>query len=327
MDFTATDLGPMDAREWPARVAGLQREGAPRLVVARLTGGVLTLGRWQLADVALSREGLEKRPIRRATGGRTAVLGEGLVSVALVLPHRSALVSNDPDALPAASFLNRAVRPLLGALQRAGVTAHYFGRDFVTVEGAQGALLGFDIDGQGRALLEAHVPCEAHWWPPEQLLARPHSPPTRGVPAPGLSPRLAGLDAPRLLERLREALRTDFGHDSHEEPASLASPLDLPPHAPFSERTGLVETALGVMLASWEQGSNGTIAAVRLHGDFLADSGGMQRIEHALAGVRPESDAIGEAIRQVLGDPAHALLGVTDLMPIVEALGAGIRGD
>src|SRR5579863_795327 len=65
---------------------------------------------------------------RRGSGGPTVRLGPGTVHVALALAHPGALTACDEKRI-----VNRSVRPLLRALTRVGATAHFFGRDWVSV--------------------------------------------------------------------------------------------------------------------------------------------------------------------------------------------------
>jgi hypothetical protein len=308
-----TVVEALEARDWPRSTQGLLTAAEPHLLVSRLTGGALALGRWQLASDALSESGLEKPWVRRATGGRTVALGEGLLAVAMVLPHRSALVSADPEALPAGSFLNRAVRPLLEALARLGVPATYFGRDFVTWESGQGPLLGFDLAASGAALFEAIIPAEAHWWPPEPLLFRPPPPPARGAPAPAMSARMVGVTASRLAEALAHVLQRSFSIDL--TPATASPPrVDVPDHDPVGPGTPPVQTVLGS--ARWSLAP----PHVRLHGDLLFDSAGMSRLETDLAAGALERSRVESVWAGLFADPRHALLGLRDPSPLLDAL-------
>jgi len=134
-----------------ALLARAVARGRGALRVSRLAGTVLALGRYHLAPVG----GGEVTLHRRLSGGRAWAAGEGFVQVSLTLPHRSALVSDDPLALAPEQLLNRAVRGLLGGLEAAGVSALYPGRDTVTVARRTIGLLGLEIDGQGATLIEA----------------------------------------------------------------------------------------------------------------------------------------------------------------------------
>src|SRR5580704_5962913 len=82
------------------------------------------------------------RPLlQRGSGGPSVLLGPGTVHLALLLAHPGQLVACEPGKL-----VNRYVRPLLRALTRLGATAHYFGRDWVSVLHRPAAQVGFAHD-------------------------------------------------------------------------------------------------------------------------------------------------------------------------------------
>lgn len=315
--LAGTDLGTVDARAWPRVAAGLLAGGSARLAAARLSGGVVALGRWQDAAVALTGAARAREPVRRVTGGRTVALGEGTFALALALPHRSWLVSDDPRALPAASFLNRAVRVVLGGLARLGVPANYFGRDFVTVDAAQAAYVSFELAPGGAALLEVVLPAEAHWWLPAGLGALPEKPPTRGVPGPATVAGLAGRTSAQLLDAMLAGARERFGVETFASDAPVA-PQDVAAPPSLPRRSALVDIPAG-----WAQASvrldGGTIAEASLTGDFLADSAGIQAVSGRLRGAAPTFEAVGRALDAVYGRTDHALLGIDDLAALARA--------
>src|SRR5262249_20754722 len=92
---------------------------------------------------------------RRMSGGRVMAAGDGFVGATLALPHRSALVSDDPLALAPEQILNRCVRGLLGALESAHLPVVYPGRDLVTSAARPIAALGLDVDEGGATLVDA----------------------------------------------------------------------------------------------------------------------------------------------------------------------------
>src|SRR5579884_3739328 len=92
---------------------------------------------------------------RRLAGGRAAPGGPGFVGVSLVLPHRAALVANDPLALAPEQVMNRCVRGILAGLEAVGVPALYPGRETITAGGRLLGLLAFDVDAHGACLFEA----------------------------------------------------------------------------------------------------------------------------------------------------------------------------
>src|SRR5262249_13022699 len=146
----AMDVGARDRRLLELARAG----GEPIACVYDVPGDVLALGRYH----ALPRgTGTDVALLRRLGGGRVAPLGTAFGGISLCLPHRSALVAEDPHALAPDQLLNRAVRPLLGALEELGVPALYPGRDTVTADRRTIANLGFEIADDGATIVEMFV--------------------------------------------------------------------------------------------------------------------------------------------------------------------------
>jgi len=96
---------PIDRALVDARRAALR--------VYTLAGDVLAIGRFHATPA--SRTATAVRVMRRWSGGRAMPWGAGFVGVTLLLPHRSALVGDDPEALSPPQVLNRCVRGILAA--------------------------------------------------------------------------------------------------------------------------------------------------------------------------------------------------------------------
>jgi hypothetical protein len=314
-----TDLAPVDGAGWPALTAQLLGEARPRLAVARLSGGAIALGRYQRAETVLTAQGRAAIVRRRVTGGRAIALGEGLIAVALVLPHRSWLVDADPEALPASRFLNRAVRGVLSGLGRLGVGAFYFGRDFVTVDSLQAGALSFDVTSSGAALLECILAAEAHWWLPAACDALPARAPQRGVPGPGAVAALEGKSSAAVLEALGQGFAERFGLTCAVDGRPLSGLPAIPEPASLEKRSSLREISggfaeVGVTLA------HGRISAASFNGDFLADSAGVEAAEQAVIGAEPTLEAIAPRLNGVYSRQRHTVLGVPDLTVWADAL-------
>lgn len=313
-----TDLGTVDAASWGGLCEALAPDDGARLVAARLSGAVLGLGRWQDPALTLSDAALAKPWSRRSSGGRAIVLGEGQLAVALVVPHRSWLEPDPAAALPTARFLNRAVRGLLSALARVGVSASHFGRDFVTWHGGQGPYVSFDVRASGAAIFEAVIPAEAHWWPSRGLLAREPRALGRGFPEPAMAPELAGLESSRWLRALVDGYAERFPVEcvASSEPMHAAP---VPECELGSNRSERLEIAAGSLVAGVAL-DQGRIARIVLSGELLADSAGIARLNARLRGERPEYATFAAALDEVYSDPAHALVGVTELASVAKAL-------
>src|SRR5690348_13847032 len=124
------------------------------LRIHTLAGDVVSLGRFHLAPARPSADPTVAIT-RRRSGGRVVAAGEGFVGVTLLLPHRSALVGSDAEALGPTQVLNRCVRGLLGACEAVGVPALYPGRDLVTVERRMLGMVSFSVEPGGGLVFEA----------------------------------------------------------------------------------------------------------------------------------------------------------------------------
>lgn len=295
--------------DWPALTAGLLSTGQPRLVVARLTGAAIALGRTQRAVSSLSQRGQSARLVHRTSGGRSIALGDGLWGVALALPHRSWLVSEQPLSLPAASFLNRAVRGLLSGLATLGCRANYFGRDFITIDSGQAGYLSFDIAANGAALLECILPGATHWWLPEDLGAHPPPAPARGNPGPSQPEALRVVTSAVLLEALGKGFAERFG----VEPLPSADPIPSAAAVTVESVAGLhwsppVPTPIGFCEAGVRLEGD-RLAQVALRGDLIADSGGLLLAEKALQGAPLDPAELERRLQEIFGREAHTMLG------------------
>lgn len=314
-----TVLERVEARRWPAITAGLVAEGRPRLLCARLTGGVVALGRYQRAETTLTERGRALRPVRRSIGGRAIAMGEGVLACALVVPHRSWLVSADGDALPASRFINRAVRGILAGLGRLGIAATYFGRDFVTVGGSQGGHLGFDLAPSGVALLECVLAAEAHWWLPSEVDALPPRPEVRGVPGPQAIAALEGVSARELALAVARGYEEVFSLPVSEDANALPDGAAVPDRPELPLRSSLRSVPSGWIEAGVRI-EDGFIAAARFDGELLADSAGIAKLERSVVGARPELASLAPRMNSVYADARHTILGLTDLSVLAQAL-------
>src|SRR5512139_2458952 len=132
------------------------RSSRTRIGILRVydfAGDVLSLGRYHLAPLASAGAGVHV--YRRQSGGRAMPFGEGLVGLALFLPHRSALFGSDPFALAPYQVLNRYVRGILEGCRLAGLEVFYPGRDLITVNRRVVGMVSFEVQRSGAMLFEA----------------------------------------------------------------------------------------------------------------------------------------------------------------------------
>ena len=152
----------------PALLGRAERTQEAHVASSLVDGPVVVLGAAQRAGRVVDLAACAARGVpvlRRATTGTAAWLGGRGLVLTLALPHVAALVE---DATPR-TLLNRNVRPLLGSFTRAGLLAHYFGREWITLRRRPAALLGFEVAPSGAVLIETFVGHDASIGLPEEL--------------------------------------------------------------------------------------------------------------------------------------------------------------
>jgi hypothetical protein len=303
--------------------------GYGALRVSRVAGDVVALGRYHVTPAGAPDVVLD----RRLSGGRAAASGTGFVTVSLALPHRSALVSDEPFALAPEQVLNRALRGILGALEAAGIAAVYPGRDVVTVARRMLAVVGFEVDGAGSTLIDAVLAMERDQSVLPRLLDR--ADPGGVVGAAMLLPddvtsvarelrRVPGFD--EIVAWLRRGYESRLGvrfvaeavpraEDAGADPA-------VPPRTlgPDLDRHGVTATMLGRFEAHCAVAADGTLAEVVLAGDLLAPSVTIERLENAFRGCPPVVERLQEVIDDVVRPPHDFILGVGPLRTVAETI-------
>jgi lipoate-protein ligase A len=299
-----------DAGRLAPRARALLRESAREkrgiLHTCTLAGDVLSIGRFHAVP--------EKSPlplVRRLGGGRAAPLGDGFVGVMLSLPHRAALVAEDPTALAPDQVLNRAVRGLLGALEAFGVRGHYPGRDVVTVGGRLLAALDFEVAEDGATLVEMTIALGRSFAEVARFADR--ADPAGVVPIELVLPDDAtsiaaecgdAPDVPAFATAIARGFAERLGVRVLDEPEPLA-PVEADPSWLAAGRLGDLprraarRTMLGVAQA-FVSCDEGRVRAVRLCGDFIAPSSAIARIEHALRGAAIDAPSLRAAVRDAV---------------------------
>jgi lipoate-protein ligase A len=313
-----------------ALLARAPAQGHGWLHVAAIEGDVVSLGRHHPSPPPVDRCDVVVE--RRRTGGRVLAGGTGFLHVALVLPHRAALVADDPRALAPDQVLNRVVRGVLGALQQLGVEPSYPGRDVVTVGGRPVADLAFTVMESGATLIEVVLAWERDQSVLPHLLERvdPGGVVRATLLLPGDATSLAvacghAPSAEELVTVLRRGYEQRLGVRMVDEALDVAA---LPPapvssaRPPFAEldRRATAATMLGAMEVRLRLGVDGRLAEVRLLGDLLDAEGTVERLEQAFVGLLPTPQAIDAAIANVLEPPDAFLLGVHPLVVLRDAV-------
>jgi hypothetical protein len=258
--------------------------------------------------------------------------------VSLTLPHRSALVSDDPLALAPEQLLNRAVRGLLGGLEALGVSALYPGRDTITMARRTIGLLGLEIDARGATLIEACLDVERDQGTLPHLLEQVD--PDGVVGAQMIAPDDATSLARELgrhpsFDEVAASIRR--GYESRlgvefveaQAPGSAAAASDdgfvrERMRRADLDRRGTTPTMLGVLEAHVGMAGDGTIGELMLAGDILAPSGTVARLEQAVRGCPPERDRLVAVIGEVVRPPHDFILGVGPLDTIANTIVRGV---
>lgn len=320
----------------PARgqaLDALLREGmsAGSPAVLRLGVGArdgLAFGRYQLIpSVAHGSPGVQ----RRLTGGRAVPLGAGLVELSLAAPALTDFTSQQNPVSPD-QLLNRAVRGVLRGLERLGLAVVYPGRDLITFKRRAVGHISFDIDREGRPLVQCQIAwrtslaeaalrlneagCELSGRP--DLLA-----PEECVTLAEALGETPGLD--RVLEVLLEGYSEHVGAPIPLEPLpkemmmkadvladeSFAKDDWLAERTPTASmrKTARVRSQLGGFLVALSL-QEGRLGGVRLAGEFIADQPAVASIEEDLNGCPAEWTEVARVVDRVLSTPPHIVLGL-----------------
>ncbi len=301
------------------------RADAPvALYGATLRGDALVLGAHQRAADALTPAAREQSTVlRRATGGITVQASEGVVYVALGLHERSVLMS-----CPKLRILNRNVRGALAGLRLAGAAAHYFGRDFLTVDTRPAAFVGWDARADGRVLLEFFIAERASYLPASAAIGYPArlDDPLRGKTVITLAETCVTARGRTLVEKLAEGYAAGYALElgaadpisCHELPELAASTADTD-DAALAWSTPR-EEAIGFVSAGAALDSSGKLRALRLAGDFFQDRMCPAALERVLLGTTPSAEQVGRALDDVLARGERELEGVRDLGSLREVI-------
>jgi len=300
--------------------AGLLASGfpGPVLVVASFLAPAILLGRHQRARSAVdapAARSLSLPLLRRAGGGRSLLAAKGTVGVFLFTPPGDVLVA---PPFPADRITNRYVRGLLSALRSLGAErAAYFGRDFVSADKRQLAVVSQEATAAGALAFEAFIPMERPLSLPAELAREPTHSDTRagGPPAATLAEFSGG---PVAFEPLAAALAEGWRKLSGREltPLSGALPEAALPPAEEDEvgllESGPVEIPIGFLEVLTGVAAGGLVGP-RLRGDFIAPAEAVRALEAALEGAPLDEAEIGRRVDAAFHGPGAFLHGVREL--------------
>ncbi|MGH7856282.1 MAG: lipoate--protein ligase family protein [Candidatus Binatia bacterium] len=315
--------------------------GRPRAAVLRvysMRGDWVSAGRYH----RIERAKTTPRIWRRLSGGRAMPFGEGFLGFSLLLPHRSALVSDEPFHLSPYQVPNRYARGILTALRGLGIDAFYPGRDFVTVNRKVIAMVTFETDERGALVFEGFIAVERDFGLLARFLAEAdpegHLAGERIDPA-AVTSAVAELDEERKPRELAEALRRGFGEQfGVETPARELSPLEEQAIGAIEVREfqedwlGIRDPGEGLDLAAATPVALGVfevrlgleqerfVREVRLTGDFIANSAGVDALERELKLCPADWRSVALVADQIYNRPENYILGIGKLRTIPDTI-------
>jgi hypothetical protein len=274
--------------------------GDAELSVHSLSGEALVLGAFQRATAN------DARPlVRRVSGGPSVAVGKGTIYLVLSLSQSQALTSCDAPKL-----VNRYVRPLLRALTKLGATAHYFGRDWVSVMHRPAGEVVFAHDAEtGRSVVEAFIAVSTPFEraPRASFLGK----------EPGTLETITGrrFEMEKLIDGIVGAYLSAYDRERKDlgplPPSKIAEPVRDPPWAATREE------AIGEIGAGLDAGGK-----LRVGGDLLASRDAIANLEAhlAIAKKRADRSEISRIVSQSLAAPGVVLDGVRSLESIADVI-------
>jgi hypothetical protein len=206
-----------------------QEEQAPALAASVIEQGeAVVLGALQRRGRVLERAAVEAAGaivLRRSTTGTAVYLRGRALLFTLALPSLSTLAA---DASPR-TLLNRNLRGFLHGLRRSGALAHYFGREWLSVDKRPAAVAGFELLADGTTLIELFAGLDAPLALPPGLVTEDE----RAVD------RWLGKEPATLGDKLRRgdplALAAQIGEAVAANAGLAIEPLSLPTEASLAD--------------------------------------------------------------------------------------------
>lgn len=307
-------------------------------------GDVLSLGRYHIAPTVGDKA---VQMHRRYSGGRVIPCGHGFVGMALALPHRSALFSDDPLALAPHQVINRYVRGILAGCQLVGVPAFYPGRDVVTVDRRMLALVAFEVTREGAFLFEAILANQKDFSVLPAMLDV--ADPMGVIKAEILMAdqttcltEIAGkpLTTEEVAELLRRGYQQELGlaltphvltpleHRAIEATANHQFQEDRWLYQrrvrPELDRYAFEHVQLGMFETYFALEQERFIKDISLIGDFIANSPAIEQLERELRLCPANRRSVDAVVSRVLAEPTNYLLGLGGDRTIVDTICKGL---
>ena len=320
------------------------RQTAPVLLIYASPGRAISIGRYHLFCGPPERDGINV--MRRLTGGRVVGAGQGWLGLALILPTRTALLREVDARLKPEQIMNRYARGILAGMRALGVDCFYPGRDAITFEQREIAMCTFETDASGAMLFEASI---AHNRGMEELVhdleridpdgslsCRMYDPTSatkvvrelaRDISFDELAGAIAsGYQSSLGATRRRELTAIESSNAQHRGRALAGSNwLHLPVAGPSMTHTNRIASQLGAIEAAVALNPDRTIEALRLSGDFIANSPAIAELESELRGKSLDLASVSHAVTKTFNnDNGNFFLGAGELSNLVHLI-AGVN--
>ena len=319
------------------------RQTAPVLLIYASPGRSISIGRYHLYCGPVERDGINVT--RRLTGGRVVGAGQGWLGLALILPTRTALLKETVTRLKPDQIMNRYARGLLSAMRAIGIDCFYPGRDAITFEQREIAMCTFETNAAGAMLFEVSI---AHNRGMEEVVHDLE----RIDPDGALSCRMydsasatkvvreiaRDISFDELANAIASGYRDSLGETRRRELSAIETAqaqhrgkalatsnwLVGPTMAPSLKLKNRVASQLGAIDAAVALNSDKTIEAVRISGDFIANSPAIAELESELRGRTLDLPSISQAVTTTFGHNDNFFLGAGELSNLVHLI-AGVN--
>jgi len=322
--------------------AVVTRQTPPVALIYSSPGRHMSIGRYHLYAGTAEKRGIGA--YRRLTGGRVVGAGEGWLVLALILTSRTALLTEDVSRLKPDQIMNRYARGLLSGLRALGLDCFYPGRDAITFDRRELAMCSFETDRSGALLFESMLavnrgmenlvhdlelidpdgalPCRMYDSESATTLARELK---REIPFDELANAIAA-GCEGLLGETRRRELTAIEMSDASKRALVASGWLNARIAPQSGtiKRNRIAAQLGAIESAVTLEADGTIAAVILSGDFIANSSAISKLENELCGKRLDLGSVSHAVTKMFGHDENFFLGAGELSNLVRLI-AGVN--
>ncbi len=333
--LAAADLLGLEL-EFMERVASLATN--PVLLVYSLAERTISIGRYHFWDGAEERRGI--RLMRRLTGGRITGAGDGWIGIALIVPHRAALLPERDAHIKPDQIMNRYARGLLTALDTFKLKCFYPGRDAITLERRELAMCTFETAPNGALLFEASLAVSRgmadlvrdleHADPDGQLSCAMYDWENSTTLGHALN---RAVDFTEVADTIITGYRAQHGEvdardiTDYETRHGKARAATLMESRWLQRRSSndfnLVSraaTQLGAIEARVTLHDDDTIDHLMFSGDFIANSPGLEALNNELHGARLDLPTVSRAVVKTFASGDNYFLGIGDLSNLVQLI-------